>query len=76
VVVRALLIAGAFALLVLAFVPVAIGASRGVFSAMSMHGWIAMGLGVTFSLIVGCGLMGLVFYSSRKGFDDRAGDGL
>lgn len=33
---------------------------------MSMHGWIAMTLGIVFSLIVGVGLMGLVFYSARK----------
>lgn len=34
------------------------------------HGWTAMALGVTFSLVVGCGLMALVFYSSRKGYDE------
>ena len=27
---------------------------------------------VVFSLIVGCGLMALVFYSSRRGYDDAA----
>ena len=31
-----------------------------------------MGLGIVFSLIVGCGLMALVFYSSRHGYDDAA----
>ena len=40
---------------------------------MSMHGWIALGLGTFFSLVVGCGLMALVFYSSRYGYDE-AGD--
>jgi heme/copper-type cytochrome/quinol oxidase subunit 2 len=39
---------------------------------MSVHGWIALTLGVLFSLIVGCGLMALVFYSSRRGYDERA----
>jgi len=39
---------------------------------MSAHGWIALTLGVLFSLIVGCGLMALVFYSSRRGYDERA----
>jgi len=38
---------------------------------MSVHGWIALTLGVLFSLIVGCGLMALVFYSSRRGYDDQ-----
>jgi hypothetical protein len=34
------------------------------------EGRVAMGLGIVFSLIVGCGLMALVFYSSRHGYDD------
>lgn len=40
-------------------------------AAMSMHGWIALGLGTALSLAVGAGLMALVFYSARKGYDDR-----
>ncbi len=36
------------------------------------EGHVAMGLGIVFSLIVGCGLMALVFYSSRHGYDDAA----
>ena len=39
---------------------------------MSNHGWIALGLGTFFSLVVGCGLMALMFYSSRSGHDDVA----
>ena len=35
-------------------------------------GYVAMGLGIVFSLIVGCGLMALVFYSSRHGYDEAA----
>ncbi|MBX9829660.1 MAG: hypothetical protein K2Y27_32295 [Xanthobacteraceae bacterium] len=37
---------------------------------ISGHGYAAMILGVVFSLVVGVGLMGLVFYSSRKGYDE------
>jgi hypothetical protein len=37
---------------------------------MPAQGWIAMSLGVAFSLVVGIGLMALVFYSSRKGYDE------
>ena len=37
-----------------------------------IEGQLAMGLGIVFSLIVGCGLMALVFYSSRRGYDDAA----
>ena len=39
---------------------------------MSVHGWIALGLGVFFSIVIGCGLMALMFYSSRRGYDERA----
>jgi len=39
---------------------------------MSTHGWIAMGLGTFFSLLIGCGLMALMFYSNRSGHDDAA----
>jgi hypothetical protein len=35
-------------------------------------GYVAMALGILFSLLVGCGLMALVFYSSRHGYDERA----
>jgi bacteriorhodopsin len=44
--------------------------SNGV--AMSKHGWIALGLGTFFSLVIGCGLMALMFYSSRSGHDEAA----
>ena len=37
---------------------------------MSGHGYVAMGLGVGFSLLLGVGLMALVFYSNRHGYDD------
>ena len=38
---------------------------------MPAVGYLAMALGVVFSLIVGCGLMALLFYSSRHGYDDH-----
>jgi hypothetical protein len=38
--------------------------------ALPGHFYIAMTLGVVFSLAVGIGLMALVFYSSRRGHDD------
>ena len=34
------------------------------------HFYIAMTLGVLFSIVVGVGLMALVFYSNRKGYDE------
>ena len=41
-------------------------------TAMGFHGWLAMILGIVFTIVVGCGLMGLMFYSSRYGYDERA----
>jgi hypothetical protein len=38
-------------------------------ASISRFGWIMLGLGVFFTLACGVGLMGLVFYSSRKNFD-------
>jgi len=40
---------------------------------LSLHGIIALLLGVALSLALGGGLMALVFYSSRHGYDDEAG---
>jgi uncharacterized membrane protein len=38
---------------------------------MPAAGYAAMILGIVFSLVVGCGLMALLFYSSRHGYDDQ-----
>ena len=40
--------------------------------AVPVEGQAAMWLGIVFSLLVGCGLMALVFYSSRRGYDEPA----
>lgn len=37
-----------------------------------LYGYVAIAGGVFFSLLVGGGLMALVFYSSRHGYDDDA----
>lgn len=42
---------------------------------MPMSGYVAMALGVLFSLVVGIGLMALVFYSHRHGYDERGHGG-
>lgn len=39
---------------------------------LPLNGRIAMTLGIGFSLVVGCGLMALVFYSSRHGYDEQS----
>ncbi len=37
------------------------------------YGYVAIAGGVLFSLLVGGGLMALVFYSNRHGYDDLSG---
>jgi hypothetical protein len=40
---------------------------------MSTAGYVALAIGVVAATALGAGLMGLVFYSSRRGFDDGVG---
>jgi hypothetical protein len=39
---------------------------------MPASGYAAMAVGIVFSLVVGIGLMALVFYSHRHGYDERS----
>jgi len=39
-----------------------------------LWGWFAIAGGVLFSLALGFGLMGLMFYSSRHGYDESGDD--
>ena len=39
-------------------------------TAISTHGWFALGAGVLVTFGLGAGLMFLVFYSNRRGYDD------
>jgi hypothetical protein len=48
------------------------GLTVGDDTAMSGHAYIAMGLGIFFSVLIGGGLMILLFYSSRYGYDEPA----
>ena len=41
-------------------------------SGMTTHGYVAMGLGAIVALVLGFGLMALMFYSNRKGYDESA----
>ena len=43
-------------------------------SPMPTAGYVAMTLGVVFSLLVGIALMALLFYSSRHGYDEQAAE--
>ena len=40
---------------------------------ISWMGLLAMALGVVFSLALGIGLMSLVYFSNKRGYDDEAG---
>jgi len=39
---------------------------------MPVAGWVALFLGVILSVVIGVGLMILVFYSNRHGYDERS----
>lgn len=70
---RALIVIALFALLALAiwFAAAAWGRLGG--DAIPFYGYVAIAGGVLFSLLIGGGLMALVFYSSRHGYDDLSG---
>ena len=40
---------------------------------ISLHGYVALALGVVLTFALGAGLMALAFFSQRRGFDDEAG---
>jgi hypothetical protein len=41
-------------------------------SDIPMSNWVALGFGSVFTIAVGCGLIALLFFSSRRGYDERA----
>ena len=41
-------------------------------SEISLAGWLAMGFGIILTLALGIGLMSLVFFSSRGGYDETS----
>ncbi|MGJ4960356.1 hypothetical protein ACQR1H_32315 [Bradyrhizobium sp. HKCCYLRH2015] len=57
-------------LLAATLVVAVIGWSSGSGADVPASGYVALALGVLFSLAVGFGLMGLLFYSSRRGYDE------
>ncbi len=65
----------AFALIAAAIIVVVLVAQAWmqIDAEMSSHGITALLAGVGLSLVIGFGLMALVFYSSRHGYDDDVG---
>ena len=57
-------------LLLMAIVGVSLSGTDDLAAGVSGQGTIAMILGVLFTIAIGAGLMGLIFYSSRRGYDD------
>jgi hypothetical protein len=70
---RALVVVALFALLALAVWFAAAAWTHLGGDAIPFYGYIAIIGGVLFSLLIGGGLMALVFYSSRHGYDDLSG---
>jgi hypothetical protein len=69
---RALLVLALFVLLALAIWFAASAFMHIGGDAIPLYGYVAIAGGVLFSLLVGGGLMALVFYSNRHGYDDDA----
>jgi hypothetical protein len=67
---RTLIILGLFGLLALAiWFAVSAWVHLGG-DTIPLYGYVAIACGIFFSLLLGGGLMALVFYSSRHGYDD------
>jgi hypothetical protein len=69
---------GSIALIVLAVLAVVVVAVFSLWDSlegvtMGWRGYLALVLGVGFSLLVGGGLMMLIFFSARRGYDERVG---
>jgi hypothetical protein len=67
----------AIAVALVALLIVACGWGAWVWSAsgdvqMGTAGWLALIMGSLFSLVIGCGLMALMFFSNRSGHDEVA----
>ena len=67
-------VAIAAAIVIGVVVAIAISWARFGQSEISLAGWFAMGLGIILTLALGIGLMALVFFSSRRGYDEIGGN--
>ena len=64
------LLAVLFVLMIFAFVIAVVGWHAAAGAEMPAIGYVEMAAGVLLSLAVGVGLMALLFYSSRSGYDE------
>jgi hypothetical protein len=65
-------LAALFALLIFTLAVAGMGWHMAAGTDVPPGGYVALIAGVVFSLVVGIGLMALVFYSSRAGYDEPA----
>jgi hypothetical protein len=70
---RALIILALFALLAMSVWFAGAAWLRLGGDGIPFYGYVAIAGGVLFSLLIGGGLMALVYYSSRHGYDDLSG---
>jgi hypothetical protein len=70
---RLLIILGLFALLAASVWFAGTAWERFGGDAIPFYGYVAIAGGILFSLLIGGGLMALVFYSDRHGYDDLSG---
>jgi hypothetical protein len=66
------IIAILFGLLIWTSILAGMGWSSAVGTEVPVAGYVAMAIGVVFSVLLGISLMALVFYSSRAGYDEPA----
>ena len=70
-IVKRILIVGAFVVALVASLVVGLDAWNMIGDTeISPVGWLSLGFGVVATLAVGGALMGLVFYSARRGYDE------
>ncbi|MFH1556153.1 MAG: hypothetical protein ABII76_15030, partial [Pseudomonadota bacterium] len=69
---RVLLVLPLFGILGLALWWMVVGWAAGADAPMEATDYIPMVLGVVLTLLLGCGLMALLFISSRRGYDEAA----
>jgi len=66
------LVAVALAAIALCLVFIVFGLANLPDVSMGMHGWIALGVGTAFSVLLGGGLAAILIISRRHGYDEAA----
>ena len=67
-----ILVAVAIAAIALCLAFIVVGLANLPEVSMGMHGWIALGVGTAFSVLLGGGLATILIISRRRGYDEAA----